>query len=156
LSVIIDGLYASPLFSTDTIEIVENSSSEPFVRVDGIAYFVCATQRSGSTLLCELLKGSDVAGVPDEFFEALRSTGMPRQPREYFPDPAQAHIAERLAPTEPGRPEQPGEFEGWFKYALQRGTSRNDVFGAKMMWNYFDDFRSRVKELPGLSNVTFN
>ena len=25
-----------------------------------------------------------------------------------------------------------------------------------MMWNYFDDFRHRVKELPGLGEVTFN
>jgi trehalose 2-sulfotransferase len=135
---------------------VENGDSDRCPRVKGISYFVCATQRSGSTLLCELLKGSDVAGVPDEFFEALRSTGRPRQPRQYFADPAQADIAERLAPTEPGRPEQPGEFEGWFTYAVQRGTSRNGVFGAKMMWNYFDDFRSRVKELPGLSDATFN
>jgi LPS sulfotransferase NodH len=27
---------------------------------------VCATQRSGSTLLCELLKATGVAGVPEE------------------------------------------------------------------------------------------
>ncbi len=38
---------------------------------------------------------------------------------------------------------------------LQRGTSRNGVFGAKMMWNYFDDFRARVAELPGLDGLTF-
>lgn len=125
-------------------------------RAEGISYFVCATQRSGSTLLCELLKGTQVAGVPDEFFEVLRSTGLPRQPRQYFEGPAVADIAERLAPTEPGRPEQPGAFEGWFPYALQRGTTPNGVFGAKMMWNYFDDFRSRVRELPGLGDVTFN
>jgi LPS sulfotransferase NodH len=130
--------------------------SESYLRVEGISYLVCATQRSGSTLLCELLKGSEVAGVPDEYFEALRTTGLPRQPRQYFPDPVPADIAERLAPTEPGRPEQPGDFEGWFTYVLQRGTSRNGVFGAKMMWNYFDDFRSRVKELPGLGDITFS
>jgi trehalose 2-sulfotransferase len=130
--------------------------SERYLRTEGISYLVCATQRSGSTLLCELLKGTEVAGVPDEFFEALRSTGLPRQPRQYFEDPDQADIAERLAPTDPGRPEQPGDFEGWFAYALRLGTSRNGVFGAKMMWNYFDDFRGRVRELPGLESVTFN
>ena len=130
--------------------------SGPYLRTDGISYLVCATQRSGSTLLCELLKGTEVAGVPEEFFEALRSTGLPRQPRQYFEDSALADIAERLAPTDRGRPEQPGEFEGWFAYVLQRGTSPNGVFGAKMMWNYFDDFRSRVRELPGLGEVTFN
>jgi trehalose 2-sulfotransferase len=129
--------------------------SAPLLRVEGISYLVCATQRSGSTLLCELLKGSEVAGVPDEYFEPLRATGLPRQPREYFPDGALDEIVGTLAPIEPGRAERPGEFEGWFTYALQRGTSRNGVFGAKMMWNYFDDFRNRVKELPGLGDVTF-
>ena len=39
---------------------------------------------------------------------------------------------------------------------LQRGTSSNGVFGAKMMWNYFDDFRARILELPGLGRMTFN
>jgi trehalose 2-sulfotransferase len=126
------------------------------LRVEGISYLVCATQRSGSTLLCELLKGTEVAGIPDEFFEALRSTGLPRQPRQYFEDPAVADIAERLAPMDPGRAEPPGEFEGWFAYALQRGTTRNGVFAAKMMWNYFDAFRARVRELPGLEDKTFN
>jgi LPS sulfotransferase NodH len=125
-------------------------------RVDGISYLVCATQRSGSTLLCELLNGTEVAGAPDEYFETLRSTGLPRQPRQYFEHPDVADIAERLAPSEPGRPELPGGFEGWFHYAIQRGTTRNGVFGAKMMWNYFDDFRDRVAELPGLETLTFN
>lgn len=131
--------------------------SGPELRVDGLSYLVCATQRSGSTLLCELLKGSEVAGAPDEYFEALRATGLPRQPREYFEGTGiGADVATRLAPTDPGRPERPGEFEGWFTYALRRGTSPNGVFGAKMMWNYFDDFRDRVRELPGLGESTFN
>jgi LPS sulfotransferase NodH len=130
--------------------------NQPYPRTEGISYLVCATQRSGSSLLCELLKGTEVAGVPEEFFEALRSTGLPRQPRQYFEDRALEDIAQRLAPSEPGRPEPHGEFEGWFRYALQRGTAPNGVFGAKMMWNYFDDFRGRVRELPGLGDVTFN
>ena len=125
-------------------------------RVEGVAYLVCATQRSGSTLLCELLKGTGVAGVPDEYFEMLRSTGLPRQPRQYFEDPEAAHLVERLAPLEPGRTEEPGEFAGWFHYALGRGTTTNGVFGSKMMWNYFDDFRTRFRELPGLGDLTFN
>src|ERR1700730_11249617 len=47
-------------------------------------YFVCATQRSGSTLLCELLKNTHLAGYPEEYFDALRSTGVPQRPLEYF------------------------------------------------------------------------
>src|SRR6476660_2596165 len=99
-------------------------------RAEGISYLVCATQRSGSTLLCELLKGTEVAGVPDEFFEGLRATGHPRQPRQYFEQDEYSDIAERLAPTDIGVPEAPGDFEGWFPYALQRGTTPNGVFGA--------------------------
>ena len=125
-------------------------------RVDGISYLVCATQRSGSTLLCELLRATDVAGVPDEYFEVLRETGQPRQPRQYFEDPSVQDIAERLTPTVPGHPEQPGEFELWFRYVLQRGATLNGVFGAKMMWNYLDDFKLRMAELPGLGNLSFN
>jgi trehalose 2-sulfotransferase len=125
-------------------------------RVDGISYLVCATQRSGSTLLCELLRATDVAGAPDEYFEALRETGLPRQPRQYFEVPSVQDIAERLTPTVPGHPEQPGEFEPWFRYVLQRGTTLNGVFGAKMMWNYLDDFKLRMGELPGLGDLSFN
>jgi trehalose 2-sulfotransferase len=126
------------------------------LRVEGISYLVCATQRSGSTLLCELLRATDVAGVPDEYFESLRGTALPRQPRQYFEDQSVQDIADRLAPTVPGRTEQPGEFEQWFRYVLQRGTTHNGVFGAKMMWNYLDDFKLRMAELPGLGDLTFN
>jgi LPS sulfotransferase NodH len=38
---------------------------------------VCATQRSGGTFLCELLKGFEAAEAPDEYFEALRAMGLP-------------------------------------------------------------------------------
>jgi LPS sulfotransferase NodH len=134
---------------------VHNLMSGPILKAEGISYFVCATQRSGSTLLCELLKGTEVAGVPDEFFEGLRSTGLARQPRQYFEEPEFADIAERLAPLDPGRPEEPGEFAGWFSYVLQRGTTPNGVFGSKMMWNYFDDFRGRIGELPGVEGLPF-
>ena len=46
--------------------------------------FVCATPRSGSTLFCEALSATGVAGRPAEYFEALRGTDLPRQPQEYF------------------------------------------------------------------------
>lgn len=128
---------------------------ESRLRVDGISYLVCATQRSGSTLLCELLRATEVAGVPDEYFETLRSTGLARQPRQYFEDPTVRDIAVRLSPTLTGRREQPGEFEGWFRYVLERGATRNGVFGAKMMWNYLDEFKVRLGELPGLGDLSF-
>jgi LPS sulfotransferase NodH len=48
------------------------------------SYLVCATPRSGSTLVCQALKETGVAGRPEEYFEALRHSGRPRRPEEYF------------------------------------------------------------------------
>src|SRR5690349_19289466 len=48
------------------------------------SYLVCATPRSGSTLLCRALSQTGVAGRPEEYFEARRKTGRPPEPRDYF------------------------------------------------------------------------
>jgi LPS sulfotransferase NodH len=48
---------------------------------------VCATQRSGSTLLCELLKATGVAGIPNQHFQHFKGTGLADQPRRYLNAP---------------------------------------------------------------------
>src|SRR4028118_1421898 len=45
---------------------------------------ICATPRSGSTFLSEVLRNTGIAGCPEEHFEVLLETGRPRQPRDYF------------------------------------------------------------------------
>src|SRR5919197_6386428 len=62
-----------------------------------LCYLVCATPRSGSTLLCQLLERTGVAGRPDEYFEALRHSGVPRRPHEYFDPDRHPTIHRRLA-----------------------------------------------------------
>ena len=104
----------------------------------GPSYLVCATERSGSTLLCELLAGTGVAGRPEEYFEFLSASGRVRQPREYFPADADPEILELLPPLEPALPEVP--WERRLAEARERGTTANGVFGAKMMWAYLPDF----------------
>src|SRR5215208_8438837 len=49
-----------------------------------LSYLICATPRSGSTLLCAALDDTGIAGHPEEHFEVLLETGQPRQPRDYF------------------------------------------------------------------------
>jgi hypothetical protein len=49
-----------------------------------LSYLICATPRSGSTLLCHALDATGISGHPDEHFEVLLETGRPRQPRDYF------------------------------------------------------------------------
>jgi LPS sulfotransferase NodH len=119
------------------------------------SYLVCATPRSGSTLLCETLLATGVAGRPREYFEALKETGLPRRPREYFwglrspevirllPHDANIdHAAERLPTWER---EDYRRHLGW---ALGEGTTPNGVFGAKMMWGYFNDFLELARGIP--------
>ena len=49
-----------------------------------LSYLICATPRSGSTLLCAALDDTGIAGHPEEHFEVLLETGQRRQPRDYF------------------------------------------------------------------------
>ena len=108
------------------------------------SYVVCATPRSGSTLLCELLAGTGVAGKPEEFFERLWRTGLPRQPRQYFEDVGDAGPPaplDLLAPTDPGRADRSDPFPA----ALERGTTPNGVFGAKLMWTHLLDLSERLE-----------
>jgi len=125
-------------------------------------YLVCATPRSGSTLLCHLLDGTGVAGHPEEYFEALQHSGLPRQPVEYFDRERHANIVERLAFREmPGRdsrptpnplwsPETYGRYLAW---ALDQGTTPNGVFGAKLMWGYLGDFAGLLRGIEGLAGL---
>src|SRR6267142_4337583 len=60
------------------------------------SYLVCATPRSGSTLLCEALSNTGLAGRPEEYFETLKVSGLPRRPHEYFTDLEDSNLAEVL------------------------------------------------------------
>ena len=102
------------------------------------SYFVCATERSGSTLLCELLAGTGVAGCPEEYFETLAATGRPRQPREYFDGVDDPSILDLLPPLLAPVPQL--AWADRVADALRRGTTPNGVFGSKMMWAHLGDF----------------
>ena len=101
---------------------------------------VCATPRSGSTLLCALLDGTGVAGRPQEYFERLAHSGLPRQPREYFERVEDPKLLELLATTDPGTPD-PGDP---IPQALAEGTTDNGVFAAKLMWTHLLDLAERL------------
>jgi LPS sulfotransferase NodH len=117
------------------------------------AYLVCATPRSGSTLLCELLKETGVAGRPEEFFETLRSTGYPRQPRQYFEGAPEVQAL--LPEVDAGTPEREFDWDA----VLRAGTTPNGVFGAKVMWSHLADLGPRLggraleDVLPGVRYV---
>jgi LPS sulfotransferase NodH len=121
-----------------------------------LSYLVCATPRSGSTLLCHELDETGLAGHPQEYFEALRRSGVPRRPHEYFDPERHPNIVERLAFREmlEGAPKpnplwQPDTYDQYLEWALSEGTTPNGVFGAKLMWGYLGDFAELLRGIEG-------
>src|SRR6478609_11187630 len=119
------------------------------------SYLVCATPRSGSTLVCHALAETGVAGRPEEYFEALRHSGRPRRPEEYFlgveDQSIRDHLGERAVGSEP-TPRSPlwsrAAYDRYLEWAFEAGTTPNGVFGAKLMWGYFGDFVSLLRNVP--------
>jgi LPS sulfotransferase NodH len=122
-----------------------------------LSYVVCATPRSGSTLLCHALDQTGVAGHPQEYFEALSRSGLPRRPHEYFDPERHANIVERLAfremPDGMAKPNplwHPDTYDQYLAWALAEGTTPNGVFGAKLMWGYLGDFAELLRGIDGM------
>ena len=125
------------------------------------SYLVCATPRSGSTLVCHALAETGVAGRPEEYFEALRHSGRPRRPEEYFvgvEDPSiRDHLGERAVGGE-RQPRSPrgsrAAYDRYLEWAFEAGTTPNGVFGAKLMWGYFGDFVSLLRNVPAYRDLS--
>jgi LPS sulfotransferase NodH len=111
-----------------------------------LSYLVCATPRSGSTLLCETLIQTGVAGVPREYFEALPGTGLPRQPREYLSGLEDPEVDRLLPPLRRAAALPP--FAERLAAALREGTTANGVFGAKVMWGYVAPLLEATRGAP--------
>jgi trehalose 2-sulfotransferase len=121
------------------------------------SYLVCATQRSGSTLVCQALKDTGVAGRPEEYFEALQHSGRPRRPGEYFAGVKDLSILTHLGEHERRGGEDPEPrsplwsrtaYDRYLEWVVEQGTTENGVFGAKLMWNYLGDFVSLLRNIP--------
>jgi trehalose 2-sulfotransferase len=124
------------------------------------SYLVCATPRSGSTLVCKALSATGVAGRPEEYFEALLHSGRPRRPEEYFNGVDDRsildHLGERGIADDPP-PRSPlwsrAAYDRYLEWAIETGTTPNGVFGAKLMWGYFGDFVSLLRNVPEYREV---
>lgn len=76
------------------------------------SYLVCSIPRSGSSLLCELLGNTGLAGAPAEFFHPDKMAALQR----------------RWGVDELG---------GYLRELLARKTSPNGVFGTKAHWGQY-------------------
>ena len=121
-----------------------------------VSYLVCATPRSGSTLLCEGLKATGVAGCPEEYFEAVPATGRPPAPGDYLAglDNREAHalLGDAPPPEAPSYSSLAGveRHEDHLARVRAWGTTSNGVFGAKVMWGHVAE---PAALFPGASHV---
>tara|TARA_R110002094_G_scaffold126215_4_gene120209 strand:- start:9556 stop:10320 length:765 start_codon:yes stop_codon:yes gene_type:complete len=101
------------------------------------AYVICATPRSGSTLLCSLLAATRVAGRPNSFF---RSQSRPEWAHEWGL-PAMAAVSDRA-------------FTRRYVDAMRKeGTAQTGVFGLRIIAENIRDASAVLDQLyPGLPN----
>lgn len=126
------------------------------------SYLICSTPRTGSSLLCDALTATGVAGRPEEYFQFRARTGFPRRPHEYFEGAGHPEIFDILGPRtrveedesryDPSRFERYDDYLAW---ALDEGTTANGVFGAKVMWGYFNGFVTGLRwAVPGRQRLS--
>lgn len=93
------------------------------------SYLICATPRCGSSLLAEALKNTGIAGWPEEYFwQGDEAAWKERWGVSFYTD--------------------------YLKAAIRQDTTTNGVFGAKVMWAYFDDVISKLRCIPLYSEIT--
>ena len=101
------------------------------------SYIICATPRSGSTLLCDLLHDTGVAGNPHSFFR-----------REDF-----AEWAEEFNVAVAQWPEQQAFDQPYLDAVVKYGTRATGLFGMRVMWESLGNLSTRLEALfPGLAN----
>ena len=102
------------------------------------SYLICATPHNGSTLLCKALRNTRIAGWPEEYFEVLGNTALIRQSGAYSKPCAEGRAIHFSTES----------YADYLMSVLEEGTSPNGVFGAKIMWDYFDDFICGLRHIP--------
>lgn len=94
-----------------------------------ISYIIASVQRSGTHLLCSILRSTGVAGSPDEFF--LSKPGETWERRWGAPS--------RLA---------------YIDRVLEQNTSADGVFGTVVMWSYLEQMLQMLQETAQCKNLT--
>lgn len=97
------------------------------------SYILCATPRSGSTLLCEMLGATGVAGRPNSFFrpediaEWARAWGLP----------------------DPDETDAPSFDRAYLSALLREGRAGTGTFGLRLMWDSLAEASHRLNRALG-------
>jgi LPS sulfotransferase NodH len=94
---------------------------------DGIdGYLICGTPRTGSTLLCGLLRDTGIAGRPESYFRLPNeqswadSWHLPRDDQGSF------------------------DYRDYVRAAIAAGSTPNGVFAARVMWGTLDEMVAKL------------
>jgi len=90
------------------------------------SYLICATPRTGSTLLCGLLRSTGVAGRPESYFR--------------LPDESSWADRWRLARGHGGG----CDYRDYVAAAVAEGSTDNGVFGARVMWRTLEEMVAKL------------
>jgi LPS sulfotransferase NodH len=90
------------------------------------AYLICATPRTGSSLLCGLLGSTGVAGHPES----------------YFRGPDEQEWAARWGIADPS--DGAFSYAGYVRAAIETGRTGNGVFAARIMWGTLDEVIAKL------------
>jgi LPS sulfotransferase NodH len=93
-----------------------------------ISYIIASVQRSGTHLLCSILRSTGVAGSPEEHF--LSKPGETWEKRWGTPS--------RLA---------------YVQHVLRQNTAADGIFGIVVMWSYFERMLQMLQEIPAYKNL---
>jgi LPS sulfotransferase NodH len=88
-----------------------------------ISYIIASVQRSGTHLLCSILRSTGIAGLPEEHF--LSKPGETWEKRWGAPSRA-----------------------AYVQNVLRQNTAANGVFGTVVMWSYFERMLEMLQEIP--------
>lgn len=96
-----------------------------------LGYFLCATPRSGTTMLCDLLTNTGQAGRPQSYY---RRQDIERRARSYG-----LHADSFASPV---------DFDqAYLNAVLQEGRGDAGVFGLRIMWGTVAEMAERLRPL---------
>ncbi|MGD9694484.1 MAG: Stf0 family sulfotransferase [Thermoleophilia bacterium] len=120
------------------------------------SYLICTTPRSGSTFLSEALTSIGIAGRPEEYFQQVVRTGVPRGPSEYLWGVPREDLPPRLGPRDGDTrvdplfdPRRFTHFAEYVSWVLATATTSNGVFGAKIMSAYVEGLDAGLRSSLG-------
>ncbi|MGW5360689.1 Stf0 family sulfotransferase [Actinopolymorpha pittospori] len=90
------------------------------------AYLICGTPRTGSTLLCALLRDTGIAGRPESYFR--------------LPDEQSWADRWHLPRDDHGS----FDYRDYVRAAIAEGSTSNGIFAARVMWGTLDEMVAKL------------